>query len=158
MPVAIAASLLGLITVLIAFYRDEPVAHRPLVAPDWGLLPDPGELSRLEFPLAFSGYDPASVEFHFDLLARAYADLYAAATPEVIGRARHRAALRHGLEPDTPAPTVVPDSPEETSLTPLVVESGDVEALRAEAALAQFDEMPHPPATQEESWGTGHQG
>lgn len=144
MPVAIAASVLGLITVLVAFYRDEPLQERRLAEPDWGLLPDPGDLARVEFPLAFPGYDPATVEFHFELVTRAYGDLLAASTPEVIGRARHRAALRRGLEPDAPAPTVAAETPDATSLTPLVVESGDVEALRAEAALAQFDATPPP--------------
>ena len=147
MIVAILAAALGFVVVLLAFYRDEPLPEDRLAVPDWGLLPEPSDLSRVEFPLAFPGYDPATVEFHFDLVVRAYGDLLAAATPDVIARARSRAALRRGVEPDavldpSPPPTVAPAPPENTSLTPLVVESGDVEALRAEAALAQLD-APH---------------
>lgn len=150
MPVAIAAGVIGLIVVLVAFYRDAPVAEQRPVAPDWDLLPDPGEVARTEFPLAFPGYDPATVEFHFDLLTRAYSDLLASATPEVIARARHRAAVRRGIElpsqADDPLPTataapatVRPQVPRRSTLAPLSSEGADAEALVAEAALADLD-------------------
>ena len=142
MPVAIAATLLGLVVVLIAFYRDAPMVERRLEAPAWDLLPDPTEVARTEFPLAFPGYDPATVEFHFDLLTRAYADLLAVAPPEVQAKARHRAAMRRGLQvPDeTASGAATPLAPATgTSLTPLTVEGEDIEALRAEAALADLD-------------------
>jgi hypothetical protein len=140
MPVAITASVLGLLVVLIAFYRDAPLEERRVVAPNWGLLPDPAEVARTEFPLSFPGYDPATVEFHFDTLTRAYGDLLAVAPADVVAKARRRAALRGGIElteEQPPAPGVWPAPP--TSLTPLVEESADVEALRAEVALAELE-------------------
>lgn len=147
MPVAIIASLVGLVVVLIAYYRDTPLEERRLQAPNWELLPDPAEVARTEFPLAFPGYDPATVEFHFDLLTRAYADLLAVATPDVLSKARHRAALRRGIDvPDSEplqAPSAAPgarpaSSPNRTPVTPVVAET-DLDALRAEAALAELD-------------------
>ena len=147
MPVAIAASLFGLVVVLVAYYRDAPVVERSLDPEHWDLLPDPSEVARTEFPLAFPGYEPATVEFHFDLLTRAYADLLAEAPPDVIARARARAALRRGIElPDgqlSPAPAATtataPPPAQRTTLAPLTPEGADVEALRAEAALADLD-------------------
>ena len=149
MPVAIIASLLGLVVVLIAYYRDTPLEERRLQAPDWELLPDPAEVARTEFPLAFPGYDPATVEFHFDLLTRAYADLLAVATPDVLSKARHRAAMRRGVDvPNTPtpdrqdAPAAAPASRDRahqrSSLAPVAPDS-DLDALRAEAALAELE-------------------
>lgn len=145
MPVAIAASMFGLVVVLVAFYRDAPVMERSLDPEHWDLLPDPSEVARTEFPLAFPGYEPATVEFHFDLLTRAYADLLAVAPPEVIARARARAALRRGIDlPDEefalpPATAAAPPPAQRTTLAPLTPEGADVEALRAEAALADLD-------------------
>ena len=147
MPVAIIASLVGLVVVLIAFYRDAPLEERRLQAPSWDLLPDPAEVARTEFPLAFPGYDPATVEFHFDLLTRAYADLLAVATPDVVSKARHRAAMRRGIEVPNSPPPEAPDaapaarparSPNRASVAPVVAET-DFDALRAEAALAELD-------------------
>src|SRR5688500_2596780 len=144
MPLAIAASLIGLVVVLVAFYRDAPVEERGVQQPEWDLLPDPAEVARVEFPLAVPGYEPAAVELHFDLLTRAYADLLAAATPEVIARARHRAAVRRGIDPDTlpVTPAVEPPPADDTALAPLTPEAEDVEALRAEAALSDLDAQP----------------
>ena len=142
MPVAIVASLLGLVAVLVAYYRDPPLVDRRAQLPDWGVLPDPADLARVEFPVAFPGYDPATVEFHFDLVTRAYGDLLASATPEVIARARHRAAVRQGLDPDQlPPPTRAVDqaSTTESALAAPTPEGVDAEALRAEAALADLD-------------------
>ena len=148
MPVAIAASLIGLVVVLVAYYRDAPVAERSLDPGHWDLLPDPAEVARTEFPLAFPGYEPATVEFHFDLLTRAYADLLAVAPPDVIARARSRAALRRGVElpedeeaESTPTPHAAPASSQQrTALAPLTPEGADIEALRAEAALSDLDQ------------------
>lgn len=151
MTVAIAAGVLGLIAVLVAYYRDPPIEQR-LVQPEWDLLPDPSDVARTEFPLGFPGYEPATVEFHFDLLTRAYADLLASATPEVIARARHRVAVRRGIElpadpdtaPATPATPVAarPQAPRRRARAPLSSEGADAEALRAEAALADLDVRP----------------
>lgn len=141
MAVAIAASLLGLVAVLVAYYRDPPLAERTVAAPDWDLLPSPGDLARIEFPIAVPGYDPATVEFHFDLLTRAYSDLLAVASPEVIARARHRAAVRMGLDPDEvpPPPSRAPDTMPAPTALAAHDEGPDAEALRAEAALADLD-------------------
>lgn len=158
MPVAIAASLIGLVVVLVAYYRDPPlVARRLEPPPEWGPLPDPGEVSRTEFPLAFPGYDPATVEIHFELLLRAYSDVLEAATPEVLQRARQRAALRAGAGAGTaggvqPRPRAyVPPAdqpqtqPAASSLAaPLSSEGSDAEALRAEAALADLEAQQTP--------------
>jgi hypothetical protein len=147
MPVAIAASLIGLVVVLVAYYRDAPVVERSLDPAGWDLLPDPGDVARTEFPLSFPGYEPATVEFHFDLLTRAYADLLAVAPPDVIARARARAAMRRGIDiPDEEQPpppasyTAAAPAPQRSTLAPLTPESADVEALRAEAALADLDQ------------------
>lgn len=142
MGVAIAASVVGLLVVLVAYYRDEPLEQRRLHHPQWDLLPDPADLARTEFPLAFPGYDPATVEVHFDTLARAYADLLAVAPPEVVARARRRAAVREGLDPADPRgharDDLSPPVPEAAAVaTP--AEAPDAEALRAEAALAHLD-------------------
>lgn len=148
MPVAIAATIAGLIVVLIAYYRDAPVEASTLRQPDWDLLPDPSDVARTEFPLAIPGYEPATVEFHFDMLTRAYADLLASATPEVIARARHRASVRRGIElpaSDDPAPvraearSAQPAHAPRSTLAPLSSEGADAEALRAEAAMAELD-------------------
>ena len=156
MPVAIAASVVGLIVALIAYYRDAPIEERRLEAPSWDVLPDPAEVARTEFPLAFPGYEPATVEFHFDLLARAYADLLAVAPPDVIDKARHRAAMRQGIDLPMPAatteraeravpparsPAPVP-SGNRSSLSTPTSDTSDLEALRAEAALADLDARP----------------
>lgn len=155
MAVAVAAGVLGLIVVLIAYYRDAPLEEQRVRHPEWDLLPDPSDVARTEFPLAFPGYEPATVEFHFDLLTRAYADLLASATPDVIARARHRAAVRHGVElPSAPAAgDPAPSAPsasrkasaapaQPSTLGPLTAAGADAEALRAEAALADLDTTP----------------
>jgi hypothetical protein len=145
MTVAIVAGVLGLAAVLIAYYRDPPIAEQRVVQPDWDLLPDPSDLARTDFPLAIPGYEAASVEIHFDTLSRAYADLLASATPDVIARARHRAAVRQGIElpnegVDEPAtPARVSPIADRSTVNPLSVSKADSEALQAEAALADLD-------------------
>ncbi|MDP9405526.1 MAG: hypothetical protein M3O86_02840, partial [Actinomycetota bacterium] len=100
MPVAIVASVVGLVAVLIAYYRDSGELEAGPPPPDWALLPSPGDLARVDFPLTFPGYDLATVDLYFETLARAYGDLLAVAPPEVVARARVRTALRLGLDPD----------------------------------------------------------
>lgn len=146
MTVAIIAGVGGLLAVLVAFYRDAEVEEPGVRHPQWDLLPDPSDVARTEFPLAFPGYEPATVEFHFDLLTRAYADLLAEAGPDAIARARHRAALRRGVDlpvdarggarPRSAPPT---PAPRRSVLAPRSAEGADAEALRAEAALADLD-------------------
>jgi DivIVA domain-containing protein len=105
MLLASVVSLVGLAAVLFAVYADSTLAPPGPHMPDWDALPTPADVSRSEFPLAFPGYDPASVEVHLDLLRRAYADLYAVAPAEVRERARQRAAYRVGeVAPEAVAP------------------------------------------------------
>lgn len=145
MTVAIIAAVVGLAAVLVAFYRDPPVEERRAHEPEWGLLPEPGDVARTEFPMAVPGYDPATVELHFDMLTRAYADLLASATPEVIARARHRAAVRRGIEPPVDGEKVRrpqsprPARPPRSTLASPSGQRRDDEALAAEAALADLD-------------------
>jgi hypothetical protein len=148
MALAIVASLLGLVTVLVAYYRDPPLEERTLVAPGWDVLPDPAEVARVEFPIAVPGYDPATVEFLFDLLTRAYADLLAVAPPEVVERARHRAAVRRGIDPEMLPPRDLSQPPAATpaALGALAPEGPDAAALRAEAALADLETAAPPEA------------
>lgn len=139
MLVAIAMGVLGLLVVVVAYYRDEPIERRRDVRPEWPLLPAPSDIVRTEFPLSFPGYDPATVEYHLEMLSRSYSDLMAAATPEVLTRARHRAALRRGIEHDeTTVPYLAPPVEEQRD-PPSAASSGDHEALRAEAALADIE-------------------
>lgn len=100
MLVAVVVCLLGLGVVLTAVYRERPLPPPPAPSVDWEPLPTIAEVSRTDFPLAFPGYDPATVEAHLDALRRAYADLLAVAPPEVVHRARRRAAIRTGGDPD----------------------------------------------------------
>jgi len=122
-----AALLLGLVSVLVAVYRDSALDTGAPVGPAWEPLPMPSDIARFEFPMSVPGYDPASVELHLETLRRAYEDLVAVAPPEVLARARRRAAERAGVALDelppemrvapasTDAPSAwaspVPDSP-----------------------------------------------
>ena len=135
MYVAVALSLLGLLVVLVAWYRDTGDVGYAAAGPDWGPLPPPGDVVRVEFPLTFAGYDPASVELHLDALSRAYADLYDTAPEQVRVAARQRAALRAGVEH---VETVDPAAPPPTALGGPRAGS-DADALRTEAALADLD-------------------
>ena len=140
MPVAVVASLLGLVVVLVAYYRDTSLAEVAPAEPDWDLLPAPSDAARSDFPLAFPGYDPATVELHLDRLAGAYADLLAVAPPEVVERARRRAALRLGVDLGEVAGgagegATGPDAPPSDAGAGASAEANaDAEALRAEAA------------------------
>lgn len=149
MLVASLAAVVGLVAVLFALYRDTPVETPQLPVPDWDLLPTPADVARVEFPLSFPGYDPASVELHLDLLRRAYADLLAVSPPEVVARARQRAADRAGVPSDEgePPPTALTEEtdPERDTVEAPAARPGtaDEEALRLEAAMAHV-ERAHP--------------
>src|SRR5688500_9957995 len=143
MVLASIVTVIGLVVVLYAFYRDPPIHDRLVVRPRWDALPDPSDVARTEFPVAPLGYDPATVEVHFEALNRAYSDLLAAAPPEVVKRARQRAAMRRGTTADDavtsarePAPAVSAEGRSAPLTSP---EAADAEALRAEAALADLD-------------------
>lgn len=133
MLIAVAVCLAGLAAVLFAVYRDEPLAPPGPALPDWDPLPSPAEVAHGQFPLAFPGYDPASVEVHFDLLRRAYDDLYAVASPEVLDRARRRALMRAGL------PLPPPPTGGATGFQPV---PEDDDELRMEAVFASVDPVP----------------
>lgn len=143
-----AALLLGLVTVLLAVYRDAALdAPRPAV-PEWDLLPMPADVARIDFPLAIPGYDPASVETHLEVLRRAYEDVVAVAPPEVLARARRRAAERAGItladdpaaEPGDGRPAWAPPVADQDPPESWPASDGD--ALRLEAALSQVDPPP----------------
>lgn len=153
MVVAVFACVLGLAVVAWALYRDDPLpVPAPRSAPDWGPLPEPADLVRLEFPKTVPGYDPASVDAHLDALAVAYRDLLAEAPPEVVARARRRAAARRGIDlpPEQPgdgaeaappqargaAATVLAAAPDGDGPTVADPIDDTAEALRAEAVLA----------------------
>ena len=139
MPLVIAAVLavVSAVVILIAYYTDDPLIPRRAELPPWDVLPDPADVARVEFPLWTPGYDPATVEMHYELLGRAYADLLAAAPPEAIAQARQRAALRLGVDLDADGRALLPAAP--AAAVPLTREPSDAEALRAEAALADLD-------------------
>jgi hypothetical protein len=84
----------GLLVVLLALWRDSPLEQPGPALPTWDGLPSRGDLARLDWPLRVPGYDPATVEQTFDLLADAYADLLAEADPAAVARAARRAAAR----------------------------------------------------------------
>jgi DivIVA domain-containing protein len=153
MLVGALAAVVGLAAVLFALYRDGEIETREVTKPDWDLLPTPADVARVEFPLSFPGYDPASVELHLDLLRRAYADLLAVCPPEVVNRARQRAADRAGvdIEDSEPPPTALTEDPDaEPQPVDAFAESpgagapgADQEALRLEAAMSHV-ERAHP--------------
>lgn len=137
MLIVFIACLVGLVIVLVALARDEPLAAPGPPAPAFDALPTPADVVRARFPLAWPGYDPAAVEVHLDAVARAWADLLAVAPPEVVERARQLTLLRqqigvermlaayeHATTRSTPSSTLAGSNPD-----------ADQEALRTEAAL-----------------------
>ncbi|MBW3662086.1 MAG: DivIVA domain-containing protein [Actinobacteria bacterium] len=72
--------------------------------PGW-LVPTPGEIRAVRFPLALQGYDPDHVDVTFSALADAYEELYVAAGPAAIARAQERLEQRR-LEVTEPPATV----------------------------------------------------
>jgi hypothetical protein len=93
MLVVTVTSLVGLVVIAWAVHRVDR-AEDPAVVPDWEAIPVPSDLTQIDLPVTYPGYDPASVEAALDAMRQAYTDLYVAAPPEVIERARRRAALR----------------------------------------------------------------
>jgi DivIVA domain-containing protein len=155
MVVAIAASLVGLATVLFALYRDREVLEgSETPAQDWDGLPVPADISRQSFPLAFRGYDTVAVEAHLDAVAIAYGELLAVVTPEQRDRARRNAARRAGRPLPAPGagsptgwmPGVAKDDQPQSALPERLPErpaSATGDALRLEAALAAIPDEPH---------------
>lgn len=69
--------------------------------PSW-TVPTPDQIRSTGFPLAWPGYDAAHVDALLDAVAAAYEELYAAAGPEAIARARAGVVDRRGR--DAPRP------------------------------------------------------
>lgn len=103
--VAGVLSVLGLLATLVALLAGDRAARRGPRPPDW-LLPSPLDVRAARFPLAWQGYDPAHVDLYLDALATAYEELYFAAGPVAIARARERLATR--LPRDAEASSVGP--------------------------------------------------
>lgn len=121
MLVVAVACAVGLAAVLVVLYRDEPLPARRTAA-DWGPLPSHAEVIGTTFPLSFRGYEPGTVDAHLERLRQAYDDLLAVAPPDVIARARERAAQRRaqaappeedddGVEPRDHVPPAARDEP-----------------------------------------------
>lgn len=134
MTVAVIASLVGLLTVLIALAKDRPLDVVAPGDPAWDTLPSPDDITRVELPLAFPGYDPAHVDAHLEAVRRAYDDVLAVLSPELRERARFRAALRSGAEQAAQPGQALALPP----LAPTQVDP-DQEALRTVAALAHLE-------------------
>lgn len=88
-------ALAGLLVTLFALFAGGHGRARGPREPDW-LIPQPVEVRRARFPSAWRGYDAAHVDVYLDALAAAYEELYFAAGPSVVARARERLALRLG--------------------------------------------------------------
>lgn len=99
-------ALAGLVVTLFALFAGGHGRVAEAREPDW-LVPQPVEVRRARFPLAWRGYDAAHVDVYLDALAAAYEELYFAAGPSVVARARERLALRLGHV--TSRPSDVPD-------------------------------------------------
>jgi len=99
------ACLVALGLTLVAVYRDEQGTGSEVAASS-APLPDADD-ARVEFPVRPFGYAPAAVDTAYEALRLNYADLLAEAPPDVVERARRRAALRAGVEQppeEQPAP------------------------------------------------------
>jgi DivIVA domain-containing protein len=141
MTLAVLAAVVGLVTVLVALYRDRTVLDEaPALVLDWDPLPSTTDIARTEFPLAVPGYEPAAVDVAMDTLAHAYADLLAEAPPDVRARAYRRAAVRLGEDPTALPAHLGAGLPPGDVASPVLEQVDDpLEALRAAAALASLD-------------------
>jgi DivIVA domain-containing protein len=140
MLVAAVVALIGLAVVCWALYAEQPLAPPGPSAPEWAGVPTPADIVRADFPMAFPGYDPASVETHLDAVARAYGDLVAVAPSEVLERARRRTLVRLGLADHADDDTLA--RPTTASTLVGADAADDREALRAAAALGVLDPPP----------------
>jgi hypothetical protein len=150
MVVAVIAGLVGLLTVIVAFYRQDAVLDPPAEpGPDWEPLPAPNDVARPAFPVAFPGYDPAVVDATIEALLVAYEELWAAAGPDARERARRGATRRRGVaddggalpRPEAGTPPALPAvQPPARATAP--GRDHVPEALRAAAALAILRRRP----------------
>jgi hypothetical protein len=137
MIVAVLAAIAGLVAVLIATHHPYAGLEPPAAPePEWDPLPAPNDVARPDFPLAFPGYDPASVEAAIEALLVAYEELYAAAAPEARERAHRAAARRRGRGPPAPPERKEPPHAALPAAGGSPMGPPDLdEALRAAAAL-----------------------
>lgn len=110
--IATALALAGLVVTLIALFAGGHGRARGPREPDW-LIPQPVEIRRARFPLAWRGYDPAHVDVYLDALAAAYEELYFTAGPSTVARAQERLALRLGHVTSETADTAEADPAED---------------------------------------------
>ena len=140
MTVAVVASLVGLLAVVVALAKDRPLDALPPAGPAWDTLPSPDDVTRVTFPLAVPGYDPVHVEAHLDAVRRAYEDVLDVLPADVLERARFRSAMRAGREH-----VPVAQHPMGALAWPDVARApvdSDQEALRTVAALSQLEQRP----------------
>jgi DivIVA domain-containing protein len=135
MIVASVACLVGLLVTLVALARDGPLAPRTRVPPALPVMPTAADITHVDFPMAWPGYDPAAVDLHLEAVAKAWSELMAATPREIVERAERLAALRASIpfakeEPEPPAPREAPPS----TLAGTDPEAPG-EALRTHAAL-----------------------
>lgn len=83
----------ALAVVLVALFQGSPMTRREPERPGW-LVPTPGEIRAVRFPLSLQGYDPEHVDVTFSALADAYEELYVAAGPAAIALAQERLEQR----------------------------------------------------------------
>ena len=147
MIVVFVACLVGLVVVLVALDQDEPLPTPGPARPAFTTLPSPGDIVRTDFPLAWPGYDPATVDVHLEALAKAWAELLAAAPPEVVERAQYLAAMRNGSPVASPRDEPSSPEPGERLRSTLVGTDPDnpEEALRTHAALELLAAGRHTP-------------
>lgn len=136
MFVAFLACFVGMAAVVVALAHDEPPPARRLLAATARAVRAPEDIVRTDFPLAWRGYDPATVEMHLRAVAQAWADLLGIVPPE--GEVGPHDPLPAYGHPEDPVKSV-PTSPIPTSLRSSALESiapdVDAEALRTHAAL-----------------------
>ena len=91
------ACAVGLVATGYALFAGGRAARPGPPTPAW-LVPTPTEVRHARFPLGFQGYEPAHVDVFVDALTAAYEELYFAAGPSTVQRARARLAARLGVE------------------------------------------------------------
>lgn len=99
-----AAFLVALVAVVVALLVPGRRSRAPALS--W-TVPRPEAIRAARLPVAWPGYDPAHVDALLEAVAEAYEELYAAAGPQVIARARARVVDRRGAasrpsRPDRP--------------------------------------------------------
>lgn len=92
----------GLVVTLVTLLAGGHVHPPGPLEPAW-LVPTPAEARSPRFPLAWRGYDPASVDVFVNALAAAYEELYELAGPDTVAHARRGLARRLARRVDEPS-------------------------------------------------------